>query len=66
MKSQNDQILADLKRGRVITALTALRDYDCFRLAARIKNLRDAGYLIHTHICEDNGKRYAQYYMGAK
>lgn len=66
--SQTDQILNHLKEYRVITPLVALNRYGCFRLAARIKNLRDKGWRISTNIIEaygDHGekKRFAQYYL---
>ncbi|WP_367966314.1 helix-turn-helix domain-containing protein [Spiribacter onubensis] len=57
--SQNQQILAMLRRGP-ITPLDALQ-VGCFRLAARIRDLREMGFEIHTHIKHVNGKRYAQY-----
>jgi len=44
--TQNDMILAHLKSGRDLTPLDALRDYGCFRLAARIGELREAGHKI--------------------
>lgn len=61
-KSQNDAILADLKAGHRITALSALTRFHCLRLAARIHDLRAAGYRIKR---EDKvlsgGKRVAEY-----
>jgi hypothetical protein len=33
----------------------------CFRLAARIAELRDIGHNIHTTMIYSNGKRYASY-----
>ena len=47
-KSQTDRILADLKRGRCVDSLTALRRYGTMRLAARVLELREAGYKIVT------------------
>lgn len=46
--SQNDAILNHLRQERRITALEALQLYGSFRLAARIKDLREAGHTIHT------------------
>lgn len=61
--SQNTQILEMLNRGPV-TAMDALRDCNCFRLAARIKDLRDAGHDITTNnITLPNGKVVAQYQL---
>jgi hypothetical protein len=46
--SQNDEILNHLRQERTITALEALQLYGSLRLAARIKDLREAGHTIHT------------------
>ena len=62
MKSQNQVIKEHLQEGKSITALEALAQYDCFRLSARIANLRDAGMNIKTDIVETkSGKRVAKY-----
>jgi hypothetical protein len=45
----NDLILQHLEQGRTITAIEALVLFGCFRLAARIKELRDAGHNIVTY-----------------
>ena len=59
--TQTDWILNQLKRGP-LTAVDALNGCGCFRLAARIKDLRDAGYQIETKTLElPNGKHIAQY-----
>jgi hypothetical protein len=39
-KSQNERILAYLKTGKTLTPLNAFRMFGCFRLAARIWDLR--------------------------
>lgn len=44
--TQNEQILSHLKEGRAIDPLTALNKFSCFRLAARIKELRAMGHNI--------------------
>jgi hypothetical protein len=61
--SQNEQILAYLKTGKHLTPLEALMSFNCFRLAARIKDLRDQGHQIETTIIEDNEKRWAAYWI---
>lgn len=64
--SQCDDILAHLKTGP-ISAMEALSKYGCFRLAARIKDLRAQGYDIETHDLElPNGKTVAQYTLKEK
>ncbi len=58
---QTEEILAHLKR-EPITALQALNMYGCFRLAARIKDLRDEGHDIRTEkIKLQSGKTIARY-----
>lgn len=62
MKSQNEIIKHHLEQGKTLTALEALAKYDCFRLSARIANLRDQGLNIKTEIVETkSGKRVAKY-----
>ena len=60
--SQNAMILNFLKSGGSLTPIEALQKFQCFRLAARIDNLRNKGYVIETEILkDDNGKSYASY-----
>lgn len=60
-KSQTGAILKWLQRGRKLTPLDALERFNCFRLGARINDLRNEGYHIATNIIESEGKRFAQY-----
>lgn len=61
---QNAQILRDLKIGLTITPLEALDKYGCFRLSARIFELKAQGWPID---CErrqlENGKIVGHYTM---
>lgn len=61
MENQEQQVLYHLRKIGPITAIDALRQYGCFRLAARIKNLRDAGHHIETTRININDKIIAQY-----
>ena len=63
--TQTEAILSDLEQGKRITPLDALEDYGCFRLGARIWELRhDFGKSISRDmITTPTGKRVAQYYM---
>ena len=61
MLSQNKQILHYLKSMGSITPIVALNEYGCFRLAARIKDLRDEGHNILTEIVYNDNKKYARY-----
>ena len=63
MKSQNERILQHLKRGRKITPLDALEKFGCFRLAARISDLRSQGHVISTENMTKDGKTFASYKM---
>ena len=61
-RSQCARILAHLKKGLTITPLEALYNFDCFRLQARIHDLREMGHEIETEMVElPNHKRVARY-----
>jgi len=65
--SQKAQILDALKRGEGITAVDALKRYGCFRLAARMHDLKMDGWPIVTHNVEvSSGKIVAKYWLGEK
>jgi len=64
--SQNMEILARLLAGKSITPLQALYRFGCFRLSARIYDLRRMGYDIKMVIIEENEKRYAKYFLVKK
>ena len=60
--SQSAMILNFLENGGSLTPIEALEKFKCFRLAARINDLREAGHNINTEIFkDDNGKSYAVY-----
>ena len=61
MKSQTDMIHEHLLAGNSITPVDALREFGCFRLAARIDDLRGRGVDIETITEKKNGKKYARY-----
>lgn len=62
--SQNEQVLAALRKGP-LTAADAV-DFGCYRLAARVRNLREQGHNINTElVVTDDGKRYARYTLRA-
>jgi hypothetical protein len=61
-ETQTAQILAHLKTGRSITPIDALNKYGCFRLGARIYDLKQDGHNIVKDMVEtDSGKRVASY-----
>ena len=51
-ESQNKRIRKHLESGRSLTPLDALYQYGCFRLGARIHNLKSQGLAIETEIVE--------------
>ncbi len=64
--NQEQQILKALKTGRKITPLTALSEFGCFRLGARIYNLKRQGHDIDSQMVSVNGKRVAEYSLNAR
>lgn len=64
-QSQSAAILKHMMDGRSISQLEAAELYGCWRLGARIYDLRDMGYDIKTEMVtnEATGKRFARYYM---
>jgi hypothetical protein len=61
MKTQNEKIKAYLNKGKSITPMDALNKFGCFRLSARIKNLRDEGLKILTNYVTKGNKTFASY-----
>lgn len=61
--TQTEEIVNALESGEAITALDALKRWGCFRLAARINELRQEGYKIVTTPVLIDGKKYAKYWL---
>ena len=59
--TQNQKILDYLKSGKTLTPLLALEKFGCFRLSARIFNLRQEGNPIVTENVTRKGKTFAEY-----
>lgn len=59
--TQTDAIRSYLLSGNSLTPIDALHQFGCFRLAARIDELRKAGLDIETIKEKKNGKSYARY-----
>ena len=60
--SQNKQIADYLNKGKKLTPIDALTEFGCFRLAARIADLRNEGMNIVTNTIKlENKKQIAQY-----
>jgi len=64
--TQKDLILNWLQKGKTITPMEALEKFGCFRLAARIHNLRESGYnIVATPYETPSGKCVARYSLKA-
>ena len=65
METQNNLILGDLLEGKIVSPLGALNDHGCFRLSARIYDLRKEGYPIESKYEEvgRQGKRIKVYWI---
>lgn len=68
MESQTRRILEYLQEGKSITPLDALNMFGCFRLSARIKDLRNDEFDIRTsmetkEMPDGSTKRYARYWL---
>lgn len=61
MDSQIELIKQHLEKGYSITPIEALEQYGCFRLGARIYDLKKDGFSIRTDIRQNGKKRFAEY-----
>jgi hypothetical protein len=60
--SQANAILDYMSKGNTITGIEALNLFGCFRLPARIADLKKVGHQIKSEMVKlNNGKRVAQY-----
>lgn len=59
--SQTHEILEALKAGDKITPLDALQRFGCFRLAARIGEIQEAGYAVKSKMVKSGENRFAEY-----
>jgi hypothetical protein len=59
--TQAQRILIYLKTGKSLTPLDALKKFGCFRLAARISDLRSQGHTIWTNYITKDNKTFAAY-----
>ena len=64
--SQNNQILNYLKSGKSISPMGALKKFGCFRLGARIFDLKRKGHNIYTEFTTKKGKTFAEYSLKQK
>ena len=68
MKSQNKRIEEYLKNGKSLTPISALSLFNCFRLAARVSDLRKQGLTISDkwYYIPRSKKRVKLYYINLK
>jgi len=65
-KSQGERILAHLKAGKTLSAKQAAENFGCYRLGARIMELREAGYDIDGGwVPATSGRAVFKYWMQA-
>jgi hypothetical protein len=65
--TQRQSILAHLEAGHTLTAVEALERFGCFRLAARVEELRRAGHeIVSEMIATPSGARVAEYRLVEK
>ena len=67
--TQCEKILRYMADEGSITPLDALREFGCMRLASRISDLRQAGFVIHKEMESAKNRdgeqvRYARYRLG--
>jgi hypothetical protein len=62
--TQTQRILIYLQSGKQLTAIDALKKFGCFRLAARIADLRKNGHTIWTNYVQKDNKVFASYKLG--
>ena len=62
--TQNQMVLIALQMGQKVTPLIALRRFGCFRLGARIYDLKQKGYKIASRMIETSrgSKKYVKEY----
>lgn len=63
-RTQRDRIICYLATGKPLNPLMALRRFGCFRLGARIWELKRDGHDIHAERVTRGGKTFAQYRLG--
>lgn len=59
--TQTDRILKALQSGQKLTPMAALKRFGCFRLAARVYELRRKGYDVVATTVKRSGKHHAAY-----
>ena len=66
MISKKQMLRAALEAGRKVTGLSAMRDFNLYRLSSEIHQLRGEGMNIQTRMVDTGNSRHAEYYMERK
>tara|TARA_R100000315_G_scaffold59129_1_gene34726 strand:- start:624 stop:827 length:204 start_codon:yes stop_codon:yes gene_type:complete len=66
MATQCELLLKDLKKGKKINPLYALKRYGCFRLGARIHDLKSQGHDIEMKMVDSGTKKFGEYSLRMK
>lgn len=61
--TQNELVLDYMERGHKITPLRALEKFGCFRLSARIYDLKQQGHTISDKLVTVRNKTFSQYWI---
>lgn len=64
--NQSEAILSHLRSGKSLTPLEALDLFGCFRLGARVYDLKAQGHDIEMEMVTMNGKSFAKYFIPKK
>lgn len=63
-KSQTEKILEYMLSGKSITPLEALNLFGCFRLGARIADIKAKGYLVYSEfVTTQSEKKVKRYHL---
>ncbi len=62
--TQNQKIFVALQQGKTISPMTALREFNCMRLAARVYELRKEGHIIDSIQKSNGNATWVEYKMG--
>jgi hypothetical protein len=61
IESQTKSILNHLNSGKSISGIEALNMFGCFRLPARIYDLKNRGIAIDSEMVHKDGKKWSEY-----
>jgi len=63
-QSQTAQILTALQSGDRLTPIDALNRFGCFRLSARVSDIKDRGYRVQDkYVKMVDGTKFKEYWM---